>query len=63
MCRGELTFVDVDAEETITLGESDLILSVNNITFTLQQVRENRHYSITVTTAGLATSQIGILSI
>ena len=63
MCRGELAFVDIDAGETITLGESDLILSVNNISFTIQQVRENRHYSVTViasNAAGYAVSQIGI---
>ena len=63
VCRGELAFVDIDAGETITLGESDLILSVNYIAFSIQQVRENRHYSVTVTASnagGLAVSQIGI---
>ena len=63
MCRAELTFEDVDTREIITLEGNDLTITETNITFTTQQLRENRHYNVTVAasnTAGSATSQAGI---
>ena len=63
MCHAEFTFVDVDTGETTTLGDNDLIITETNITFTTQQLRENRRYNVTVTASnivGSATSQVGI---
>ncbi len=60
MCRAQLTFMDVDTGETITLEETDLTIAETNITFTTQQLRGNRCYTVTVTAsnaAGSATSE------
>ena len=61
VCNAQLMFLDIDVGEIITLGDTDLTIAAVNITFTSQQLRENRCYNITVTAsniAGLATSQI-----
>ena len=63
VCSAELTFVDVDTRETITLGNTDLTVAETNITFTAEQLRMNRHYNITViafNVAGTATSRNNI---
>ncbi len=44
-----MVFVDVDTGETITLGDTALTITETNITFPTQQLRENRHYNVTVT--------------
>jgi hypothetical protein len=63
VCSGELTFIDVDTGETITLGDSDLMITENNITFTTQQLRENRHYNVTVTAFNTDCSTTFLVSI
>ena len=51
MCHGELIFMN---KETITtLGNTDLTITDTNITFTTQQLRENRHYNVTVTASNI----------
>ena len=63
MCSGELIFVDVETGETIALGISDLTFVAANISFTTQQLRENRHYIVAVeasNVAGTAISQTRI---
>ena len=63
MCHAKLTFEADTGQEIIVLGDSDLIITKTNITFTIQRLRENRHYNVTVTAsniAGSATSQAGI---
>jgi hypothetical protein len=63
VCHGELTFVDVDSGEVITLGDTDLVIAVTNITFTTQQLKGSRLYNVTVAAfnvAGSATSQTRI---
>ncbi len=59
MCHTELIFVDVYTGEIITLGNSLLTIVENNITFTTEQLRENRHYNATII-ASNATSQTRI---
>ena len=54
MCSSELTFVDLDTGEIITL---------EGITFTTQEVRVNRHYNVIVrasNSAGSTTSYVTI---
>ena len=54
MCSGELTLVDLDTGEIITL---------EGITFTTQEVRVNRLYNVTVNasnSAGSTTSYVTI---
>ena len=58
VCSADLTFVDLDSKEIITLGGSDLIIAETNITFSTQQLRENRHYNITVTAANIAGTDV-----
>ena len=56
MCSGELTFVDIDTGEIITLGDTDLTIAETNITFTTQQLRENHRYNVTVIASNIAGS-------
>ena len=60
MCRAELTFVDVDTGETITLGDTEnLAVTESNITFDSQQLTSNRRYRVVVSASnigGQATS-------
>ncbi len=58
VCHAKLTFVDVDTEETITLGDADLTISETSIIFTTEQLRENRHYTVSVTASNIAGSAI-----
>ncbi len=61
MCHAELIFVDVVTGETITLGGTELTIAETTITFTAQQLRESRRYSIIVTASnfhGQATSRM-----
>ncbi len=62
MCGANLTCVDVDdTNGNITLGSTDLTIAETNITFTTQQLRQNRRYTVTVTAsnaAGSATSEV-----
>ncbi len=58
MCSAELTFVDVDTGETITLGSTDLTIAETNITFTTQQLRENHHYNVSVMASNAVSSTV-----
>jgi hypothetical protein len=63
VCSSDLTFIDIDTGETITVRDNDLTITETNITFTTQQLGENHRYSINVTAsniAGSATSQVSI---
>ena len=55
MCRASLTCVnlDDDSEGNITLGGAKLTISGSNITFTTQQLRQNRRYAIIVTASNI----------
>ena len=56
-------FVDLDTGEIITLGDRELPIVGNNITFTTEQLRVNRHYNVTVrasNSAGSTTSYVTI---
>ncbi len=60
MCSAELTFANVDTGEIIILEDTELTITVTNITFTNLQLRTNHRYDVTVTAsnvAGSATSQ------
>ena len=63
MCSSELTFVNLDTGEIITLGDEELISAGNNITFRTEQLSVNRHYNVTVrasNSAGSTTSYVTI---
>ena len=63
MCRGELAFEDIDTGEMSTLGDADVTIAGNTITFSTGQLTVNRHYNVTVTAtnaAGLTTSYVTI---
>ncbi len=49
VCNGEVSFMDVNTGKTITLNDTDLTIAETNITFTTQQLGENRRYNVTVT--------------
>ena len=46
VCDAELTFVDVDTEETIALGDTDLTIAETSITFDSQRLPSNRQYRV-----------------
>ena len=55
--------MDLDTEEIITLRDGDLTVADNNITFTTEQLKTNRHYNVTVrafNSAGSTTSYVTI---
>ena len=56
MCSSELTFMDLDTGEIITLGDGELTIVENNITFTTEQLSVNRHYNVTVRASNKAGS-------
>ena len=58
MCDDELTIVDVDTEETVTLDDNTLIVDKTNITFLTQSLRENRRYNVTITASNVAGSAL-----
>ena len=63
VCSSELTFVDLDTEEIITLGDEELTIAGNNITFTTEQLKTNRHYNVTIrasNSAGSTTSYVAL---
>ena len=63
MCSGELIIVDLDTGEIITLGDGELTIAENNITFTNEQLKVNHRYNVTVrasNSAGSTTSYIAI---
>ena len=63
MCSSELTLVDLDTGEIITLGDEELTTEENNITFTTEQLRVNRCYNVTIgasNSAGSTTSYVTI---
>lgn len=53
MCSGTLSFMDLDTEDTITLGG---IVKDNIITFTTEQLNTNRHYSVAILARNIAGS-------
>ena len=53
MCDAELKFVDVDTGETTTLEDTDVTVTETGITFSTQQLTENRHYNVTVTVSNV----------
>lgn len=55
VCHVELTSLDIDTGEDITIGDSNLaVVAETNITFTTtQQLRQNRHYNVTVTASNI----------
>ena len=56
-------FVDLDTGEIITLGDGELTIAGNNITFNAEQLSANRLYNVTVIAsnkAGLTTSYVTI---
>ena len=59
MCSAELTLVDIDTDSTIILGDDDVTLIENNITFPSTLLTVNRWYNLTIVSsnaAGLAAS-------
>ena len=56
MCSSELTFMDLDTGEIITLREGELTIADNNITFTFEQLSVNRHYNVTIRASNSAGS-------
>ena len=61
VCNAQVMLVDVDTNEKIMLGNTDLTIidTSTNITFSTQLLRQNRHYTTSVTAsnaAGLAVS-------
>ena len=56
-------FVDLDTGEIITLGDRELTIAGNNITFSAEQLSVNRHYNVTIrasNSAGSTTSYVTI---
>ena len=53
ICTGELTFMDVDTGEAVTLRGTDLTIEFNVITLTVHQ---NHHYNTTVIASNIAGS-------
>ena len=62
VCHVELTSFDADTGEIVNVDLVDV--SVTNITVSTNQLRENRHYNVTVTNSNLvgqvATSSVVI---
>ena len=56
MCSARLTFVDLDTGESITLGDGELITAENRITFTIEQLTDNRHYRVAINASNVAGS-------
>ncbi len=56
MCTVDLMFVDIDTGETITLGNTDLTVEGNNVTFITQLLTTNRHYNVTADVTNIAGS-------
>ena len=63
MCSSELTFMDLDTGEIITLREGELTIVENNITFTAEQLRVNRLYNVTVRASNKAGSTTSYVTI
>ena len=40
--------MDLDTGEIITLGDGELTIAENNITFEAEKLRVNRHYNVTI---------------
>ena len=55
---GELTFMDADTGETVTLGGNALKLHETSITFSTLPLRENRHYNVTITASNADCSAL-----
>lgn len=50
-----MTFFDLDSSESITLGDSDLMVTdSNNISFTSEQVPAHRYYNLTAKAINVA---------
>lgn len=58
MCSSEVTFVDVDTRETFVGKDSEKTVIVTNITFSTEQLRENRHYNVTVFASNIVGTSI-----
>ena len=56
MCNAGLTFEEIDTGESITLGDGELTIAGNNITFTTEQLTDNRNYSVGVNASSVAGS-------
>ena len=56
MCDGELTFTDLDTGEVISLENADLNITGANVTLGTEELRENRHYNITIRASNIAGS-------
>ena len=56
-------FVDLDTGEIINLGDGELNLAGNIITFTTEQLRVNRRYNITVRASNSARSATSYVAI
>ena len=48
--------MDLDTQEMITLGDADLAIAGNNITFTSELLTVNRHYNVSVAVKNVADS-------
>ena len=56
MCNATLVCEDLDTGESITLGDGELTIGENAITFTSEQLTDNRNYSVTVNATNAAGS-------
>ena len=56
MCNAILTFEDLDTGEIITLGDGELTIRENTITFTTEQLTDNRHCNVSVNAFNVAGS-------
>ena len=53
MCDAEVTFLDVDTRNTTTIRSGSLTIAESSITLTAQQLKENRHYNVTITASNI----------
>ena len=58
MCSVEITFIDINTDESITLLNSDLTIMLTNVSFTSEKLRLNRKYRIMVKTSNINGSSV-----
>ncbi len=58
MCTVDLMFVDLDTGESITLGDTDLTVEGNNVTFTTELLTTNRRFNVTANATNIAGSSV-----
>lgn len=58
VCSAEITFIDENSDESITLLNSDLTIMLTSVSFTNEKLRLNRKYRIMVNASNINGSFI-----